>query len=286
MAFTRVNPPGFSFGGKLTHAQMNQLDIDHANALDKTIAGDELEGIVTMANGASIRANTPGATIIGSVANAVQITALFGLNIATAQGLVTSVPGGFVLGGGSSDYPVMNPARPIPRGRPMLPHLQFNTGWAPGPGSLSSSSNNWSVAGPATTQNQPFRLDQLIDGSTLTSVAISFFVGGTHAGGLPANLPTFSVQAVAYDGTPFAVLPLNSTDTTAGLSPSPASGAAWHNANAMQTFVYTCNQHNVVDTEKYLYLLQIVDENGSGSELGNGYFAATATMTVGKLAYA
>lgn len=39
MSFTRVKPSGWAFGEILTSAQMNSLDIDHANAFDASTGG-------------------------------------------------------------------------------------------------------------------------------------------------------------------------------------------------------------------------------------------------------
>ena len=44
MAFTRVKPDGWAVNEELTSAQANALDIDHANAVDKT--GDVITGNV------------------------------------------------------------------------------------------------------------------------------------------------------------------------------------------------------------------------------------------------
>ena len=85
MSFTRVNPGGWSVGAKLTSSQMNQLDIDHANALDKTTAGDTLSGPIAMASTATITASTAG-NIIASVAG----------------GIAAGVTGGFKIGAGAS----------------------------------------------------------------------------------------------------------------------------------------------------------------------------------------
>lgn len=49
MSFTRINVAGWAVGAKLTSAQMNALDIDHANAADKTTAGDTISGLWTFA---------------------------------------------------------------------------------------------------------------------------------------------------------------------------------------------------------------------------------------------
>ena len=49
MSFSRVNPGGWGVGAKFTSSQANQLDIDHANALDKSGAGDTLSGFINIA---------------------------------------------------------------------------------------------------------------------------------------------------------------------------------------------------------------------------------------------
>lgn len=48
MSFTRAKPLGWAFGEILTSAQMNALDTDHANAIDKT--GDSITGALTFSN--------------------------------------------------------------------------------------------------------------------------------------------------------------------------------------------------------------------------------------------
>jgi hypothetical protein len=47
LSFSRANSGGWAVGDKLTSAQANILDTDHANALDKTVAGDTLSGLIT-----------------------------------------------------------------------------------------------------------------------------------------------------------------------------------------------------------------------------------------------
>lgn len=52
MSFTKVNPATWGVNDELTSAQINILDTDHANSLDKSVAGDTILGLVTV-NGAS-----------------------------------------------------------------------------------------------------------------------------------------------------------------------------------------------------------------------------------------
>src|SRR5262245_3193810 len=77
MAFTRVKPTGWAMFEKLTSAQANQLDIDHANAVDGA-AGGTYPGPVVLTGatlGGSSQVNTTGqvtttGTVQGSVVNA------------------------------------------------------------------------------------------------------------------------------------------------------------------------------------------------------------------------
>ncbi|MRG98200.1 hypothetical protein [Polyangium spumosum] len=68
MSFTRIKPGGWAVNEKLTSAQQNQLDIDHANAVDKT--GDTVEGLITFQGGGGITIATGGfLTISGGSLN-------------------------------------------------------------------------------------------------------------------------------------------------------------------------------------------------------------------------
>ena len=54
MSFSRANGSTWAVGDKVTSAQLNQLDADHALALDKSAAGDTLSGVVTIGSGGQI----------------------------------------------------------------------------------------------------------------------------------------------------------------------------------------------------------------------------------------
>lgn len=58
MSFSRVKPDSWAVNEKLTSAQQNQLDIDHAKAVDKT--GDTITGNVHVGNGARITVDSVG----------------------------------------------------------------------------------------------------------------------------------------------------------------------------------------------------------------------------------
>lgn len=100
----------------------------------------------------------------------------------------------------------------------------------------------------------------------INTVTIDFIVYGAHAN-VPQVLPRARVIAVAVDGT---VIPQRARDTTTDADgfqnfPTPASGAAWVAANAVQTYVYACNVVQPVDSGAYLYFLEIIDEAGTNT---------------------
>jgi hypothetical protein len=52
MSFSRINSSGWALGDPLTHTQITNLDIDHANSLDKSTAGDVILGAVNVGGAA------------------------------------------------------------------------------------------------------------------------------------------------------------------------------------------------------------------------------------------
>lgn len=127
MSFSLIGP--FSFGSKVTSAQFNQLDSDHANALDKSVAGDTLSGAIAMAESASITVSFAGG-ILSAAANGIQSLAVNGIisNVSggigilatsgllakasgaiqatVAGGIQSGVSGGITDGGNSSGFSV------------------------------------------------------------------------------------------------------------------------------------------------------------------------------------
>jgi hypothetical protein len=284
MSFVNPAPPGgWGAGAELTHGQANQLGSQLALALDKSVAGDQLQGVVTMGAGAALLANTAGAKIVSSVAGGIQATAP-GAAVTTANnGFVSqAVNGGFELAGGVGDNPNYNPPRTIVRGRRLGPSMVIPSAW--------NSSTTYYLIGGGATGYVYCPLEGLIDGALLSSVTFQFLVPGAHGGGAPANPPLFSVfrYPISTGGTNTEAT-LNSGDATLGLpafnTGSPPSGATWHNSGQIQPFVYTVNQNGIVNLEQFAYAVAIQDENGANSAGGNNYLATLSSMIVAQLTY-
>jgi hypothetical protein len=101
MSFVRVNSGGWSAGDTLIPAQINTIDSNLANALDKSVAGDEFAGLVTFLSTGQIQANiinaieaTTGQGINASVASGIYSTVAFGIGTATPQGICSLVAAG------------------------------------------------------------------------------------------------------------------------------------------------------------------------------------------------
>ena len=254
MTITRVNPAGWSLGDKLTSAQQNQLDIDHANALDKTSAGDTLSGVVRIQSGGQL---------LGEVGGAFFATAAGAIETGVPRALVSGAVGAISLEGGPTDFPACNP----PRSRsvaivPQVPALA--SGWTLG-GALTNSS----LIGSATSTIQHIYMPGLHNGATLTSITMSMIVA-SHTG-VPAIMPLVQVEITN-------LLTGAQSLVSGGAVPTPATGAAWTAGGALQTFTIG-GLGFVVDTTQNVYTLILVDENGSNSVAGNQYLGFVLNYT-------
>lgn len=112
---------------------------------------------------------------------------------------------------------------------------------------------------------------RLHNGGTLTQAVLTFRVGQTHTG-VPAILP--QLRLVRLDDN-MSLTPLNSSTggsyVNGWLSPStPASGTAWYNSGNTQTLTYACDSGTVIDTSRFSYFAEIIDESGANSLCGTG----------------
>jgi hypothetical protein len=107
------------------------------------------------------------------------------------------------------------------------------------------------------------------DGSRLSTVAISFKVGQSHAN-VPATLPSARVVRMSADGLieqyPNAATTLYEPE--GWVSPAlPVSGVAWYAAGALQTLTLTYSYllAPVADTSVYSYAVEWREEEGTGA---------------------
>lgn len=298
--FSRIKSAGWGVLEKFTSAQANQLDIDHANALDKTTAGDTLSGVVALAATGAILVSTPGGIINSEVAGGIQGSAagsIFpsvaggistaqpsgilsnvaaGISTATAGGIAPTVAGGIASGvvggialtGGATDYPTFGGTpRSFTRCVPMLVNSLASpwtlTTTLPGPNFAQL------LIGGGTTQAQICSLPNLWNGARLSSVACTFSVNTSHSA-VPANLPAIGIYRVSLSpGAGFAAAALSTSPTQS--FPTPGSGSAYFAGGNTQSLIYTCNitANLEIDATSFVYFAVIFDENGTNSIAGN-----------------
>jgi len=94
MTFAKVGPSGgFAYAGKLGSAQLNQLDYDHSVAVDGSVAGDTLHGVLLMTSAAQIAASNAD-NIIATAAGAITTGATGGIKSIVVAGITTTHAGG------------------------------------------------------------------------------------------------------------------------------------------------------------------------------------------------
>lgn len=260
MTFPRVNPGSWAVNDKLTSTQQNQLDIDHANAVDKT--GDTISGTVNLAGFGKISANIHDSCI--STVDA-------GISTNVARGISINNDTGLVLEGATC-WPSFRTTRAYydiidPRPQPGV------TGW---------NLSNYALTGPASV-DQAVIFFRPHHGSTITTIDVVFNVGVSHAS-VPAVLPKIGVKRVNdADIALVGAAPAGTVDLYSGgqatFVPTPGTGASWYASGNKQTWSVTCDQNNVVDRTKYRYFIQLIDENGANSASGNLYYSFRINYT-------
>jgi hypothetical protein len=324
---------------------MNSLDADHANALDKSLAGDTLSGVVTVASTGEILLPNGGGSILvegaegievlvangitavaangitpfvsggisdGGVAGGIAATTAggiaptvasgitdggviggiqptvskgiksnvsHGIDLATAGAMQSSAVGGFVLAGGSSDWPTFSTARGRTVTRVPAPLAGLTGSWSyylTYPGLLGPGNGGGTLL---------LKLDPLHDGATLQNVIVALIVTASHSGGGSISgmtMPSLSVYAYPFN-TPSGALALSSTATQYAVN--PGTGSAWYNGGALQEVVYTCNQNNVIASSANTYSISLTDESGTGSFSGNVFYSVELIYSVPNMAF-
>lgn len=119
-----------------------------------------------------------------------------------------------------------------------------------------------------------------------TLVQVNFFfvvTNASHTGlPLPTSIPMFRVFKVDASGNVtnlFSNVVPSAGWTGNGLqqvTPKPANGTAWYAGGATQQSVYFVDAGTIIDTSKYTYYCEIIDEQGVNSLTGNLYLCAQA----------
>ncbi len=94
MTFARIKTAGWAVNEQVSSAQLNALDIDHKNALDKTSAGDTLSGVVQLSgSGRIVGISAAGADMDGTY-SPVQQGVVYLDNTITADRVYTLITAG------------------------------------------------------------------------------------------------------------------------------------------------------------------------------------------------
>lgn len=276
MSFLRVKPPNWAVNEVVTSAQLNQLDLDHSNSLDKTVAGDQLAGVVSIAAaamfdgntaGTHFRASANGAKIAATVSGAsIEANASGALVQATVAGALVKVTGGAVMQADVGSIPgdrytfasgqTRNMQYPTARGA--IPASGWSVSFVAGFPQLLGNAGTTVILIPFPAHN----------GATISQVTMYLQVTQPHAN-VPAVLPALNiVRAKNNAGNATSDL-LKTSDQL--FTPAPGSGAAWFNGGSLQSWTCVTNQNNVVDTTQYDYFVKLIDENGGNSLANNTY---------------
>lgn len=279
MSFSRVTPGGLGVGAKFTSAYWNAIDVDHANAVDKTVAGDTISGTIQFGGSGGLLLN--GANQITAHAN----QAVFAN---AAGGLYTGVAGGLTLGGGSTDWPTFS----LNRSRTILQPLwglsiatalttqgtmpaQFGTDAATQAnaptivGAYGIAFTNVVNSGSASVWAYFVPITQALHNGATLSTATLWLVGASSHGSLPAVMPAFGVfrGTVASGGGLFG----NSINAGSSFSIDPTGSVGTY--KTAHSWSQTGNQNNVIDTSQYNYFAVIWDEGSTNSQTGNQYLS-------------
>lgn len=284
MAFTRVKPTNWAANEKLTSTQMNQLDTNVANALDKT--GDSLTGTIVFSSTGALSGDVDfdgsaivsfksgsetafesgatatvesGASVVvegyisSNTANGIRTSTAGGIRSNAAGGIRSNTPGGIDLSGGASDHITVTPART----RPVVRNASasFMGGAAEWTQSAASLGNIDYVRHDGTSASNAHFDVPALDGTTLVSLTLYFKTSTTYSG-LPSTPPDVTLYRQAGNSTTTASL-----YSSGAVAYSLSTLAAW-NDSATKTITITCDQNNVIDAGTYSYTLNVTGPSG------------------------
>lgn len=236
MSLSRIKPLGWRVNDPagLSDTDLNALDIDHLNAVDK-MNGDTIAGQLVL-DGPNAGWENDGPIVITGAGS--QLKTQNGGRI-VLDASVLGVPA----------WPQYSPPRAFTRTQPFLVQMGAGFHWV--------IDNNASIANDAAGQTGDCDITRsLVDGSTLTAIDIFFKVGQSHSNspGAAGRMPSFTLFNKGFDATVFI-------EVATGTVPDPGSGAAWYAGGALQKFTLTVPSAIIARTGGS-YFIEVIDESG------------------------
>ena len=252
---------------------------------------------ITVSSGSLILQNT--GSILAEVPNCIQITAVQGLELSTAESVQINVPnalavnvsngialtaanaltsnvtGGIVLSGGSNDYPTFNPPRTVSYSFSIGPLISTDYG-----------TSGWVANGVIWTGGPNpvgVHLPMLHNAATLNSISIKMFnqTGSRTPPGQAAQFVMYG-QALADGTSSSSLYPLQHGNFILGSATAPS--ALYTNSNIVSMTASSLS-NNVINTAANMYFLLLTDEAGSNS-VNNQYIAVVLNYTISNMQFA
>lgn len=270
--FNRVRPSNWPVGGTVASTELNQLDIDHANAVDKTVAGDSILGELHLVGpDAGILAQTgtfiqcatgsqlitdAGATCTLNSAVACNGAATFASTIAVTG--LTTCTGGVNIGTHNVAFTARSVIR-VQNGEVVTSQWDAVTGPGWGPNSTAQ--------GAIASYPLAFEL-KIPNGATLTSVTI-WLTGNGHSFA-PHSMPQLKVFQFSKLGV-LTQLGSTATDTSATPDGDPTGYDAVH-------ALTVSGLSTVIDRTANRYVAQVFAEGGTHAVVGSPYVNCCITQ--------
>jgi len=244
MTLSLTKPGGWGANTKFRSTEATDLDAKTAKALDRTVAGDTLLGVVTLASGAGLSLSS-GSSISLASGSSMSLAGGSSLSVASGSSITMASGSTFLIGGGER-------VTLVPRAR-AIPFQHHAVSF------VSSGSPSWLWGGSLWVQSVAFSaFDGLYwplpakPGMTSVSVSIDLIGAAGHAS-LPASMPRLHVERVGVTSVGVASVVSTVTDTSANV-------AAYQ---ALHTL--TCPTVASIDVFNYRYFVVLYGEFGAGS---------------------
>lgn len=146
--------------------------------------------------------------------------------------------------------------------RQSYPHGHWTTSMVY-PGSIQSLA--CTIQSPTALEQPSFFVSMRVrDGARMPSATLTYRIP-TARSAAPIAMPKVRIIRSDKDGVLTTLKSVASGADSLGYVsfPTITSGAAWYANGAAQTFTYTCDQNNVIDTSQYTYYFQLIEEIGT-----------------------